>query len=60
VLLNIPENQPDAPVSQQYFFDLTLHVLDGLSVRHQELKTVHTATGVCQTAAATCLLARMR
>ena len=29
-----------------------LHVLDGLSVHHQELKTAHTATGVCQTAAA--------
>jgi hypothetical protein len=31
-----------------------LHVSDGLSVHHQELKTAHTATGVCQTAAATC------
>ena len=24
----------------------------GLSIRHQELKTAHTATGICQTAAA--------
>ena len=27
----------------------TLHVLDGLSVHHQEFKTVHTATGICRT-----------
>jgi len=27
----------------------TLHVSDGLSVHHQELKTVHAATGICQT-----------
>jgi hypothetical protein len=29
------------------FEDNTLHVLDGLSIRHQEFKTVHTATGIC-------------
>jgi hypothetical protein len=34
-----------------------LHVSDGLSVHHQIFKTAHTSTGVCQTAAATCLLA---
>jgi len=27
----------------------TLHVSDSLSVHHQEFKTVHTATGICQT-----------
>ena len=27
----------------------TLHVLDGLSVHHQESKTVHTASGICHT-----------
>jgi len=27
----------------------TLHVSDGLSVHHQEFKTAHTATGICQT-----------
>ena len=27
------------------FWNYTLHVSDGLSVHHQELKTVHTATG---------------
>jgi hypothetical protein len=25
------------------------HVSDGISVRHQEFKTVHTATGICHT-----------
>jgi hypothetical protein len=29
------------------FWNTTLHVSDGLSVHHQEFKTVHTATGVC-------------
>jgi hypothetical protein len=27
----------------------TLHVWEGLSVHHQELKTAHTAKGLCQT-----------
>ena len=36
----------------------TLHVSDGLSVHRQEFKTVHNATGICQTDAAVCLLAR--
>jgi hypothetical protein len=31
----------------------TLHVSGGFSARHQELKTVHTASGICQA----CLLA---
>jgi len=35
----------------------TLHVSDGLSVHHQEFRTVHTATGICQTDTAVCLLA---
>jgi len=30
----------------------TLHVSDGLPIHDQELKTVHTATGICQTATA--------
>ena len=38
------------------FWDDTLHVLDGRSVYHQEFKTVHTATGICQTDTAVCLL----
>jgi hypothetical protein len=34
-------NQPDAPVSQIYLFLFnTLHVSDGLSVHHQEFKTL--------------------
>jgi len=39
------------------FWNSTLHVSDGLSVPHQEFKTVHTVTGICQTDTATCLLA---
>ena len=29
--------------------NITLHFSDGISVHHQELKTVHTASGICQT-----------
>jgi len=39
------------------FWNDTLHVLDGLSIHHQEFKTVHTATCICQTDTAVCLLA---
>jgi hypothetical protein len=39
------------------FWDNTLHVSEGLSVHHQEFKTVHTATGICQTGTVVCLLA---
>ena len=39
-----------------HFLD-TLHVSDSLSVHHLEFKTVHTATGICQTDTAVCLLA---
>jgi hypothetical protein len=54
-------NRPDAAVSLIYLFWFnTLHISEGLSVHHQEFKTVHTATGICQTAAATCLLAGTR
>jgi len=38
------------------FWNNTLHVSDGLSVHHQDLKTVRTATGICQTDTADCLL----
>jgi len=41
------------------FLGVTLHVSDGLPVYHQEFKTVHTATGICQTDTANCLLAGM-
>ena len=36
----------------------TLHISDGLSVRHQEFKIVHTTTGICQTDTAVCLRSR--
>jgi len=43
---------------QIYFiWNNALHVSDGLFVHHQEFKTVHTATGICQTDTADCLLA---
>ena len=38
------------------FWNNTLPVSDGLSVHHQEFKTVHTATGICQTGTVVCLL----
>jgi len=34
----------------------TLHVSDNLSIHPQEFKAVQTATGICQTDAAVCLL----
>ena len=36
------------------FWNNTLHVSDGLSVHHQEFKTVHTATAVWHTPVAVC------
>jgi len=42
-------------MSQIYFtWSNTLHVSDGLSVHHQEFKSVHRATGICQTDTADC------
>ena len=42
------------------FCSSTLHVSDGLSAHHHESETVHTASGVCQTDSADCLLAGTR
>jgi len=42
------------------FCSSTLHVSDGLSVHHHESKTVHTASGICHTDSANCLLAGKR
>jgi len=42
------------------FWNDTVHVSDGLSVHHQQLKTVHTTTGMCQTDTAVCLLVGTR
>ena len=48
-------------MSQIYFiWSDTLHVSEGLSIHHQEFKTVHTATGICQKDTAVCLLASGR
>jgi len=51
-----PGQSRDAPVYQIYLFrNDTLHVSDGLSVHHQEFKTVHTATSICQTDDCCCM-----
>ena len=42
------------------FWNDPLHVSEGLSVHHQEFKTVHTKAGICQTDTAVCLLAGTR
>jgi len=42
------------------FRSSTLHVSDGFSVHHQESKTVHTASSICQTDSADCLLTGTR
>ena len=47
----------DTLISQIYFWNRTLHVLDSFSVYHQESSTVHTAIGICHTGFADCLLA---
>jgi len=39
------------------FWNDTPHVSGGLSVHHQEFKSVRTATGIFQTQTAVCLLA---
>jgi len=51
-------NQQDPPVSQIICSCKTFYVSDGLSVHHQELKIVYTATSICQTATATCCYRR--
>jgi len=48
-------------VSNLLYFGMTLeHVSDDLPVHHQEFKTVPTATGICQTDTAACLLGGTR
>jgi hypothetical protein len=44
-------------VPNLFYFGMTLHVSGGVSVHHQAFKIVHTATGICQTDTAVCLLA---
>jgi hypothetical protein len=49
----LKQNQPDAQYLKFILFrNSTLHVSDGLSVHHQESKTVHTASGICHTGSA--------
>ena len=49
--------QRDAPISQIYFWNKTLHVSDRFSVHHQESSTVYTAIGIFHTGYADCVLA---
>jgi len=49
-ILSIVKPTRCTTVSNLFYFEMTLHVSDGLSVHHQEFKTVHTATDICQTA----------
>jgi hypothetical protein len=51
------KNQRDALISQIYFWNRTLHVLDRFSVHLQESSTGHTAIGICHTGYADYLLA---
>jgi hypothetical protein len=53
-------NQMHQRIKFILFRNDTLHVSDGLSVHHQQFKTVHTATGICQTDTAVCLLQNRR
>ena len=50
-------NQQDATFVQRFTIYLflydALHVSDGFSVHHQEHKTAHTGSGICQTDTAT-------
>jgi hypothetical protein len=43
-----------------YFWDNTLLASDGLSVHHQEIKTLNTETGIWQTGTAVCLIGGTR
>jgi len=42
------------------FWNDNLHVSDRLSVHHQEFKTLHTATGICETGTIVYLLAGVK
>jgi hypothetical protein len=50
-------SQREAPISQIYFWNRTLHVSERFSVHHQENSTVYTTIGICHTGYADCLLA---
>ena len=48
-------NQQDATFLKFIYFCKTLYMFQtGFSVHHQELKTAHTASDICQTVTATC------
>jgi len=39
----LSQKQPDAPISEIYFWNKPVHVSDNSSIHHQEFFTVHTA-----------------
>jgi len=41
-------------ISNLFYFGMTLHVLDSLSIHHQEFNIVRTATGICQILLSAC------
>jgi len=45
----VKTNQMHQCINFILFWNATLHVSDGLSIHHQDFKTVHTATGTYQT-----------
>jgi len=49
-------NKTNKLISQIYFWNRTLHVLDRFSVYHQESSTVYAAVVICHTVYADCLL----
>jgi len=55
--LNLGTNKMHQCIKFILFHNDNLHVSNGLSVHHQEFKTVHTATGISQTDSAVCLQA---
>jgi len=62
IIIYIPIVKPTrrTSFSNLFYLAVALHVLDGLSVHQQESKVVHTASGICQTDSADCLLAGTR
>ena len=58
--VSISTVKPTRYTSLSNLFHVVVHVSESLSIHHQECKTVHTASGLCQTDYADCLLAGTR
>jgi len=57
IVFDIQRTVNRALISQIYFRNRTVHVLESLSAHHQESSIVHTAIGICHTSYVDCLLA---